>query len=388
MKGRLLPLVIGNLLALSLNYCNTASSANAFSSQHNSSIAICITGQLIRLELGSKIENLVKVNLRTGHHIDLFVLLDNQLEKHKAVKRANRYSPDNCLYRNMTADKMMHLINSQISIEYTNTSAPKFSCRIRLEPPKRTSFVLTGLNPVCIRHNTCDQKERQTELAKARFQNHMRQQASLRECFKWVQDVEHSRRHFYDYVVRMREDTYVFAPFAMSTKDYVNSIVVQEPNGWGGLNDHNVIIDRKFADLIFRGLVEDYYFGDHSSLNHGSDWWGGPEILLLRMSTFYGVQVKKKSICLLPFAPIDGRISENKGNKTIFAYSMGKPNNVVSGSAVVYNFKSKCPFTRSLLGVYCMNISDGHHQHHSGSYAALRYARAVGLESQLTQYLP
>lgn len=97
---------------------------------------------------------------------------------------------------------------------------------------------------------------------------------------------------------------------------------------------------------------------------------------------------KKKSVCLLPFAPIDGRISKNEGNKTIFAYSMGKPNNVVSGSAVVYNFKSKCPFTRSLLGVYYMNVSDGHHQHHNGSYAALRYARPVGLESQLTQYLP
>jgi hypothetical protein len=31
------------------------------------------------------------------------------------------------------------------------------------------------------------------------------------------------------------------------------------------INDHNVVIDRKYADSLFRGLIEDYYFnGKHN----------------------------------------------------------------------------------------------------------------------------
>lgn len=27
-----------------------------------------------------------------------------------------------------------------------------------------------------------------------------------------------------------------------------------------GVNDHNFVIDRKWADILFRGFIEDYYF--------------------------------------------------------------------------------------------------------------------------------
>lgn len=27
-----------------------------------------------------------------------------------------------------------------------------------------------------------------------------------------------------------------------------------------GVNDHNLVLDRKYVDVLFRGIIEDYYF--------------------------------------------------------------------------------------------------------------------------------
>ena len=49
-------------------------------------IAICVTGQLARLELGSKIHRLVVPNLYLGSEVGLFIRLDVEEEVHLARK--------------------------------------------------------------------------------------------------------------------------------------------------------------------------------------------------------------------------------------------------------------------------------------------------------------
>ena len=51
-------------------------------------IAICITGQLSRLELGSKLQRLVVPNLKLGFDVGLFFRLDVEKEVHLARKYA------------------------------------------------------------------------------------------------------------------------------------------------------------------------------------------------------------------------------------------------------------------------------------------------------------
>ena len=46
-------------------------------------IAFCLTGQLARLELWSKLTNIIVPNVRAGHTVHLFMLLDNQIEQVK-----------------------------------------------------------------------------------------------------------------------------------------------------------------------------------------------------------------------------------------------------------------------------------------------------------------
>ena len=44
-------------------------------------VAVCLTGQLLRLELGSKLQNLILTNLHLDHEVHLYILLDNRVEK-------------------------------------------------------------------------------------------------------------------------------------------------------------------------------------------------------------------------------------------------------------------------------------------------------------------
>ena len=48
-----------------------------------------------------------------------------------------------------------------------------------------------------------------------------------------------------------------------------------------GINDHNLVLDRKWADVLFRGLTEDYYF--NKSNRHVM--WGNPEHHIFQVTT-------------------------------------------------------------------------------------------------------
>ena len=80
--------------------------------------------------------------------------------------------------------------------------------------------------------------------------------------------------------------------------------------GYGGINDHTMIVDREYVDSLFRGLIEDYYL-DISS--HG-DFWCNPETLLRRMAVYYGVKIVLVSLCNFPFIPIFKRQNDTHWN--------------------------------------------------------------------------
>ena len=77
---------------------NTCFSQNILDQSTQTRYAICLTGQLVRLELGSKIKNLIANNLKNNVHISLFILLDNDISNVKATKFKDRIKPDDALY--------------------------------------------------------------------------------------------------------------------------------------------------------------------------------------------------------------------------------------------------------------------------------------------------
>ena len=303
-------------------------------------VAVCLTGQLLRLELGSKLQNLILTNLHLDHEVHLYILLDTRVEKPRSAKPSHHYNIGDVVpYANVTSNQLRALINCHMPTKFLEGDNPAFQCRTRLERPKRDDFVLTGENPVCPVSGGCSSSERKSPQAKARFQNHMRWQASLRECVKWVMDIEFDRGFFYDFVMKLREDSYVMSPVVLNFDEWKYKIVSLELNNWRGLNDHDIIINRKYADNVFRGLAEDYYFqeGKRSSHQNVSLWWTNPEALLSRVVRFYDIKTKSESICNFSFAPISGR----KSVRSLHHY-MGEAHKLHRGAGLLKRWYHEC----------------------------------------------
>ena len=272
-------------------------------------VAICVTGQLSRLELGTKIDNLVVPNLKRNLGVQLFILLDNEVTDIKVTKHPERFTAKSPIYgKDIKGKNMEQMIWRYVNSTEIIDGDKRFTVRVRLEAPKRNKFVLTSNTiPVCpVGKNYCEYRaltKRGEKSALERFQNHMRWQANLRECMKWVQAIELDEHMFFDHVMRVREDTYIFAKFILYTSSFQDSIVSLAANDYEGMNDHDFIVDRKFADVMFRGVAEDYYFQEGLNSSHG-EHWGSPELLLHRMAEFYNVRVKKKSLCIFPCVAI------------------------------------------------------------------------------------
>jgi len=152
-------------------------------------IAFCLTGQLARLELLSKIRNIFVPNAKKGHTVHLFMLLDNE----DAVKQTYwRYDYSGTPYANYNTKKMEDFVAKKVA---PYALGDKFLPRIRLEPRGQDVFeVVDGFVPVerkeinC-KHTVCGRGENDqgAEEADARFQNNLSWMTGLRDCVKWMQ---------------------------------------------------------------------------------------------------------------------------------------------------------------------------------------------------------
>ena len=315
--------------------------------------AICLTGQLVRLELGSKIQNLLQPNLMNGHSISLFVLLDNDVNEVKGVKNSRRFLPERTLYSNYDARNLVDTIS-----RYFRNRNYKFSLRVRFEKPGVKEFLTYKKPPVFPAfQNKFVNGTLDSRAAFRRFQNHMRWQSGLRECMKWVQHTEVEQGRHYDFVMRyyillvvilivfalnictlyherLREDSFIFDKMVFDAQLFSKKLVSLDINTWRGINDHNIIVDRSYADSIFRGLSEDYYFNIAS---HG-EFWNNPESLLRNMTRYYGVESLPVSVCLFPILTIYKRHDS-------ISWNLRKAS---SNKGVVKAFALKCTHTSDL----------------------------------------
>lgn len=222
-------------------------------------LAICLTGQLVRLELGSKLEYLLKTNLDQGISVDLYIMLDNELERVKGVKNEERnILGEHTIYKDVRfrGDALSRVVENYMA-NYTSTehgiNTAKFQVHTRLSPPSKERF----LDPQPNSSSYTRQMQR-------RFQVHMHWMNGLRECMLWLDSNELNLNIRYDFVMRLRDDTYVMKPFKMDVARFKNHVVSTQFGGWGAVNDHNIFADRKYADVLFRGIVEEFYFSDKS----------------------------------------------------------------------------------------------------------------------------
>lgn len=56
-----------------------------------------------------------------------------------------------------------------------------------------------------------------------------------------------------------------------------------------GINDHNLVLDRQYADILYRGLVEDYYLNDTLQ----DVFWGNAERRISLLVSAYNIPVRQ-----------------------------------------------------------------------------------------------
>jgi hypothetical protein len=195
-------------------------------------VAICLTGQLLRLEILSKIQNLIAYNAVTlGHQIDVFVMLDNNITE--AKQTFWRYDYSNTLYRNMTTKTLLayfqkHIAESvvrltPVTLKNEQLKLPPINVRAIMGPPTQSNFTIRGGKvPVSDKRGPegVGPTEGDIEPAALRFQNNLRWMTGLRDCVKWVQHTEFEQKWFYDLVVRLRDDSYLLGPWPLTAEKY------------------------------------------------------------------------------------------------------------------------------------------------------------------------
>lgn len=91
------------------------------------------------------------------------------------------------------------------------------------------------------------------------------------------------------------------------TSKYKNKLTSLESGSFKGINDHNLVIDRKYADTLFRGITEDYYFNETLENVH----WGNAEKRISQLANAYNIPQQVVSICEEPLIPLRGLVNES-----------------------------------------------------------------------------
>ena len=103
-------------------------------------IAICLTGQLARFEILSKIKNVFFANADLGHTVHVFILLDNNVTDVKQTFWRYDYSTNP--YSKMTRQDLKAFIDSRV--EKAGYSFDQIRVRTKFAFPAQRNFTIRG----------------------------------------------------------------------------------------------------------------------------------------------------------------------------------------------------------------------------------------------------
>lgn len=272
-------------------------------------VAYCLTGQVSRLELISKVRNIFIPNAILNHSVDVFTLLDGNTSDIKQTFWRFNYS--NNIYTRFNASTMTKFIQYQVHDALIETPQAYAIANIRIRPVRfdelaQHHFSIRG-SKIPVTDKSGPKKDpfassQGIEPASQRFQNNMRWMSAVRECVKWVQKVEVDERMFFDLIVRLRDDSYAFRPWLIDSSVYLGGITSSRIGMHFGFNDHNFVVDRQFADNLLRGITEDYYF--NQTLDNFI--WVNPEHRIFKLASSLGISILNMPMCEHPLIPLRG----------------------------------------------------------------------------------
>jgi hypothetical protein len=95
-------------------------------------------------------------------------------------------------------------------------------------------------------------------------------------------------------------------PWIFDPVKYNGHLSTLDAGSWNGLNDHHLVVDRKWVDAMFRSPTEDYYLHTKKT----GLYWKNSESLLLRLAEGYRVPARTLNVCEMPLISLRGLQNE------------------------------------------------------------------------------
>ena len=296
---------------------------SAAAAPSNISVALCVVGQLMRLELDSKLMQIVEPQLLAQRRVGLFFALAKG-----DASYVNRKVGSSRTYGE-------HLIDAPFGTKYLSKLALGHNSRDILDESVCNGFNVAGAcaqrsstGPCGCPHwqlavdwalldqpssgyipdvgwaahlNKHAQGEDLTrELM--RQQMHLRQWSHLRECMFLVDRAEVQANAKYDVVLKLREDTRVLLPWVVPPSFARGGITSLSCLKWDGVMDAAFGIARKWAWHIMDGMSADWYLARPHWTNRTVP--KNPESWLRSLLTYRGVPSRTVYACELPMVSV------------------------------------------------------------------------------------
>lgn len=236
---------------------------------------VCITGQLSRLELDGKIDNLFEP-LHDTHDIDVAFVLSAG----KVIFVAKR------------SDKIF------------SGAVPSFNTmkEIRARIPRKFGMIRTlqieqPPSPIMVSGyvDSLDKSSLNRTLREERSRSHIRQWYVNEKCLGIMDRFETIVKTRYNVVMRIREDLFFARPVDIGyvlENVWRQVLLVQRCDSWGGMNDKLVIFHRGTALKYFTTPLQQFYLYPQAVFNFtGSVRGTNPETFLLKAFERVGIKV-------------------------------------------------------------------------------------------------
>ena len=244
-------------------------------------IAVCVGGQLSRLEIESKIEYVLKPTARTRPAaLDLFLALE-----------LGKMLYSNIDFGAILAQQQADRCGTTTVEEVKRRFAPFLAA---------ASFTNHTTRAIDLASWRRYRRDRPADERVTRLQHHLSQFAHMRTCAQLIERREVAARWHYDVILKMRDNTVAVAPFVLGMAHAVGHARTKRCIEWGGYNDKAMVVPRRFMDGALRGPSEDFFLV--RDIGRGIT---NSERLLRAVLDRRGVRVQRVSASELPL--VDGR---------------------------------------------------------------------------------
>lgn len=290
-----------------------------------SRVAICLTGQLARLELASKIHNLVIPHIGRGCEASLFVTISNAgnagvkaLYKQSHIKSGiaadkGANTGDSPIYEQyMEFGYVKWGYWSSMDAELTNSTVwtesnfahvkqyhmTKYEYSFNMHIDMYTPPTIWGADGVLARRGSLFKKDAKRQAMRESL--HLAQWSGMDRCIEVISTWEAAKGELFESVIRVRDDDMVIFKTIIPSVG-IHDLATIGYLEWGGLHDNFYLAGRQVASCFFRAFFLNY-FKEHDALFAVYPY--NPERVALYYAWKCRARIKRLDGCQLPIFAI------------------------------------------------------------------------------------